>query len=152
MKCLNNRLRLGPSALWLVLLGGLLVMVGCGEGRPKRVPISGQVLIDGKPLPLGYLRLIPEGARPAGARIGPDGRFTLTTFEGSDGAVPGTHRATVRASEALSPTKVKWYAPKKYADAQTSGLTVDVDRPTDSLVIELTWDGGQPFIETIEPE
>jgi hypothetical protein len=26
-------------------------------------------------------------------------------------------------------------------------LTIDIDGPTDALVINLSWDGGKPFIE-----
>ncbi len=50
----------------LILLTTLSVVVlpGCGDGRPTRVPISGQVLIDGKPLTTGAVRLVPAGARP----------------------------------------------------------------------------------------
>lgn len=122
---------------------------GCGDGRPKRVPVSGQVLIDGKPLDHGFIRVVPLGARPASGRIGPDGRFHLTTFEPGDGAVLGTHSVSVTAGEALSDTATRWHAPKKYSNTQTSGLTVTINGPTDSLIVELTWDGAGPFVETV---
>jgi len=140
------------DGLILLAIWSMIVLPGCGDGRPKRVPISGQVLIDGKPLTTGDLRLVPADARPAWAKIGPDGRFTLKTFEDGDGAVLGTHPVAIRATEMLGPKKIKWHAPKKYANDRTSGLTATIDGPTDSLVIELTWDGGKPFIEIIEPE
>ncbi|MBN1589190.1 MAG: hypothetical protein JW888_06730 [Pirellulales bacterium] len=127
-----------------------VTMAGCGDGRPKRVVVSGQVLIDGKPLDRGYIRLIPIGARPASAPIDPDGRFTLKTFEPGDGAVLGTHPVSVVAVESISSSKQRWHAPKKYANAKSSGLTAAIDGPTDSLVIELTWDGGKPFDETVD--
>ena len=136
------------AALYLMLIAWMTVMVGCGDGRPERVAISGRVLIDGKPLKLGYIRFVTEGARPAWANIDPDGRFTLETFGDHDGAVLGTHKILVRASETLGPYKLKWHAPKKYADARTSGLTETIDRPNDNLLINLIWDGGKPFIET----
>ena len=150
---MTSRPHLAISGGLIVLaVCSMVVMPGCGDGRPRRVPISGQVLIDGKPLGLGFVRLVPESARPAWGKIGPDGRFTLKTFEDGDGAVLGTHPVAVRASESLGPTKIKWHAPKKYTDHRTSGLTVAIAKATDELVIELTWDGGKPFIETIEPE
>lgn len=127
----------------------MIAPAGCGDGRPKRVPISGQVLIDGKPLPLGVIRVTPDNARPASAKIGPDGRFTLTTFGSADGAVLGAHPVAVRACEMLSPSELKWHAPKAYADEQTSGLTITVDGPNDSLVIDLSWKGGKPFVERL---
>ena len=144
--------RAARSVLSVATAAMLAVTAGCGDGRPDRVPVSGQVLIDGKPLGVGFIRLIPENARAAWARIGADGRFTLSTFEEGDGAVPGAHPVVVRAGEALSPTQVKWHAPKKYANVQTSRLTVTITGPTDSLVIELSWDGGKPFVETIDAE
>ena len=30
---------------------------------------------------------------------------------------------------------------------ETSGLTCEISGPTDALTINLTWDGGKPFIE-----
>ncbi|NLE37617.1 MAG: DUF4198 domain-containing protein [Pirellulaceae bacterium] len=128
---------------------GLLAaaMIGCGDGRPRRVPVSGQVLIDGEPLTHGQIRLTPANARPATAEIAPDGRFTLTTFDEGDGVVPGVHPVSVAANEYLSETRQRWHAPKKYADPTTSGLTATVDGPNDSLVITLSWEGGKPFVE-----
>jgi len=141
------------GVLVVVTLISLLfpLVAGCGDGRPRRVPVSGQVLIDGKPLTRGFIRLVPEGARPAAGQIGPDGRFTLKTFEPGDGAVTGRHEVSVTAVESLSDTVQRWYTPKKYADPSTSGLTVTINEPTDSLLIELTWDGGKPFIEKDPP-
>ncbi|HBO45018.1 MAG TPA: hypothetical protein DD670_14025, partial [Planctomycetaceae bacterium] len=113
-----------PRITAITVAVALMVTTGCGDGRPKRVPVSGQVLIDGQPLKYGFIRLEPKGNRSATGEIGPDGRFTLTTFEKDDGAVPGTHPAMILAAEALSSTKQKWHAPKKYANARLSGLTV----------------------------
>jgi len=61
--------------------------------------------------------------------------------------VPGTHRVAISASKILSENKVQWFAPKKYADFRTSGLTYEIKEPTDNVKIELTWNGGKPFIE-----
>jgi len=105
------------------------------------------VLVDGQPLTLGHIRFVPEGARPSGGKIGPDGRFTLTCFDGSDGAVPGQHRLEVAASEQIDSFSARWHAPKKYANVETSGVEVEVTEPTDSLVVELTFGGGKPFVE-----
>jgi len=134
----------------LMLVALLLLVSGCGDGRPKRVPVSGRVLIDGKPLSYGFVRVVPEGARPASGKIGPDGRFTLTTFEPGDGAVLGTHAMSVAGVEVINSTSQRWHAPKKYADTGTSDLTATIDGPTDSLIVELTWDGRKPFVERFD--
>lgn len=144
----TRRHRLLRRATLLAL--GLVCVSGCGDGRPKRVPVSGQVLVDGKPLPYGFVQVVPEGARPAAGAVGPDGRFTLTTFEPGDGAVLGIHPVMVTAAEMISTTTQRWHAPKKYADVATSGLAVTIDAPTDSLLIQLSWDGGKPFDELVD--
>lgn len=142
--CEGRRPAAGLAVLFVV--AGLWVS-GCSDGRPSRVPVSGQVLIDGKPLAFGYVRFVPDDARPSGGDIGPDGRFTLTCFDGSDGAVLGRHRVEVNAREQLGPTTARLHAPRKYLNVDTSGLEVDISGPTDSLLIELSWEGGQPFVE-----
>ena len=123
-----------------------LLAAGCGDGRPSRVPVSGQVLIDGQPLAAGVIRVLPTGARPAMAYLDKDGRFQLTTFNDGDGCVEGTHEVVVLGNRRQG-ERVEWLAPKKYWSPATSGLTAKIDGPTDSLVIELTWNGGKPFFE-----
>jgi len=129
-----------------LVVAGLLA--GCGDGRPKRYPVSGRVLIDGQPLEVGFIRLIADDARPSYGHLGPGGRFALTCYEGKDGSVPGTHRVVVTAVGLLEDGQSRrWFAPKKYADPSTTDVTVSIDGPTDSLEINLTWDGGAPFVE-----
>jgi hypothetical protein len=134
----------------LLALSGLSValVAGCGDRLPQRVPVSGRVLIDGQPLTQGALMVAPQNERPSMAAIGPDGSFELSCYEKGDGAVPGTHKVSVTASQSINERTTRWHAPKKYAHINTSGLTVTIDGPTDDLVINLTWDGGQPFVET----
>lgn len=129
----------------------MVAMIGCDD-RPTRVLIAGQVLIDGQPLTHGNIRFIPKKARPSMADIDDTGHFQLSCFEGGDGAVLGVHQIEVSAGERVSETKVHWYAPKKYAHAATSGLTETISQPNEAVVINLTWDGGKPFDETLALE
>jgi hypothetical protein len=124
------------------------LVTGCSEGYPERVPVSGVVLIDGKPLQTGSVRFTPVGSRPAIGTLDANGRFSLSTFKPGDGCVLGTHTVTVHAADSVDEFTVRWNTPKKYATAATSGISKTIDHPTDSLQIELTW-GGQPgpFIE-----
>lgn len=131
-------------AICLAATGSL---VGCGDGRPTRVAVSGKVLIDGKPLTTGIVQFVPEGTRPAAGKIDAEGRFTLTSYDGGDGVVLGKHRVMVSAKEMVGESKAKWLAPPKYADFRKSGLVFEITEPTDDLTIELTWDGGQPFVK-----
>jgi hypothetical protein len=125
----------------------IVLIAGCSDGRPKRVPISGQVLIDGKPLTYGYVQLVPADSRSSEGKLDSDGRFTLACFDRADGAVLGRHAVAVLAGETISSTKTRWHAPKKYADHRTSGLTEEISGSNENLVIKITWDGGKPFVE-----
>ena len=126
----------------------LIAAAGCGDGHPARVPVSGQVLIDGKPLKHGTIKFIPTGHRASQGKLDENGRFTLSCYGNNDGAVIGKHRVEVASFEMVKPTLMRWQAPKKYQDQATSELTQEITGPTDSVVINLTWDGGKPFDET----
>jgi hypothetical protein len=135
------------TAVVRTLLGLLtLLTFGCDDGRPKRVPVSGQVLIDGEPLCGGIVRVMPSGNRMAFSSIDQEGRFQLTTYEQGDGCVLGTHQVMVNGSRVEGDRRY-WMAPKKYWAPNFRGLTTTIDGPTDSLKIELTWGKGRPFSE-----
>ncbi len=140
---------LGAPGRYTVLLfvPAVLLLAGCSDYRPERVPVSGRVVIDGQPLEHGFVRFIAAKDRPSVAELGPDGRFELTCFTQKDGSVLGQHVVTVTAAESVSPQAQKWHAPKRYADPATSNLSVTIDGPTKDLLLELTWDGGAPFVE-----
>jgi hypothetical protein len=115
--------------------------------------VSGKVLIDGEPLTFGAVVFVPEGGRQSTGSIGADGSFKLTCFEPEDGALVGTHHVQVMGNQTINNTTVKWHAPKKYADRQTSDLKEEIKGPTDSLVINLSWKGSppeKPYVEHLE--
>ncbi len=126
--------------------------LGCGDGRPKRVPISGKVRIDGKPLERGFIQVVSATDRAATGEIGADGAFRLTTYEDNDGCVLGKHTVVVIANENQGPYALKWHAPKEYSNAATSDATLEVTGPRDDVVIDLSWKGGAPFVEKFENE
>jgi hypothetical protein len=133
------------------ILAIALASLGCSS-QPKIVPVSGIVLIDGQPLKHGQILVAPAGYRPAMATLGPDGRFTLGTNADADGVALGTHPVAVVAYEIVKPGVQKWHAPKKYNSTETSGLTMTVEKATNDIVINLTWEGGKPFLVTSEKE
>jgi len=143
LKCVRDLHR--PRILAVLLL--MFPVGGCDDGRPDRVTVSGKVLIDGQPLTKGIVQFVPVGARPSAGKLDQNGHFTLTCYDGDDGIVPGTHRVMIAAKEVISESKVKWLAPPKYADFRSSGLSFEITKPTDDLTIELTWDGGKPFVQ-----
>jgi hypothetical protein len=133
-----------------LLLPILLIVAGCAPGAPKPVPVAGTVLIDGKPLTSGFIRLIPADNRAATGAIDDQGRFRLTTMTEGDGCVPGTHDVEVTSTKTIRHGELAWLAPEKYRDPKRSGLKATITGPTDDLVIELSWEGQKPFVEKID--
>jgi len=133
-----------PCLELFVLSVGLFAVLasGCDRG-PSLIPVSGQVLIDGKPLTYGGIQVVPTSGQPAYSQLDSDGRFRLMTNE-QEGVVKGTHAVLVSAVEPISEYENKAHAPEKYGSAATSGLTVTINEPTDDLKIELSWGGERP--------
>lgn len=146
-----SRASIEPTALevWgvaAVLAAAVLAVAaaGCGPRRPTVVPASGIVTLNGKPLPGGFVRIVPTASRPATGEIGPDGRFSLGTFTAADGCVPGTHGVEVigplpaggEAAPAVPAPTIT--VPARYRAVETSGLTITITAPTSDLSILLT--------------
>jgi hypothetical protein len=122
---------------------------GCDK-HPTRVPVSGHVLIDGEPLKYGSVIFVPDGGRSSMGVLDPQGHFTLTCYTPNDGALLGSHKVQVMASEVVDDYTTRFHAPQKYAGLATSGITKEITGPTDSVVIELTWKGdahGKPYTQ-----
>ncbi len=135
-----------PTVATLAIATLLVATSGCADGGPKLVPVSGRVTIDGKPLPYGYIRFIPEQGRASDAQLESDGTFTLRYSGEREGAVLGNHRVEIAANEVLGPSRVKWHAPKQYASIGTSRLTQEITGPTKDITIDLTWGSASgPF-------
>jgi hypothetical protein len=128
----------------------LASLTGCGDHGSRCVPVAGRVLIDGEPLTYGQVRFIPATGRASYAKLDQNGRFTLSCFDQDDGAILGNHQIAVYANEQISPSKMLWHAPKKYANPTTSHLVQTIDQPTTSVVVNLTWEGGKAFVEIDE--
>jgi hypothetical protein len=135
-------------------LVALVALSGCGDGRPGRVPVSGKVVIDGEPLTSGSVVFVPEHGRQSIGNLDKDGHFVLSSYASNDGAVLGKHKIRILTLENLSETTLKYHAPKRYEDVQTSGLSEVITGPTDSVLISLTWEGdphGKPYTEVSGP-
>jgi hypothetical protein len=75
-------------------------VIGCGDdsGLPRRYPVSGTITHNGKLLEQGNINFAPDGpgGRAAGGTI-VDGKYSLTTQDPNDGAVPGKYKVSVVA-------------------------------------------------------
>ena len=72
----------------------LTVPVGC-EKQPTLYEVSGTVLYEGKPVPMGQIRFNPDGDGTQGFATIRDGKYT-TTVEGR-GVVGGSHTIQILA-------------------------------------------------------
>lgn len=132
--------KLGRISTAAVLIGLVAATTGCGDGKIKRYPVTGSVLVGGKPAEGARVVFIPVGGsekfqkeRPTGVADGA-GQFTLTTFEKDDGAPAGEYKVMVLGSSrsrrkrgdeeeaASNPLRID----RKYAKASDSGLTATV--------------------------
>jgi hypothetical protein len=120
-----------------------LALSGCaGGGVPmqKTYPVSGAVLLDGKPVPNATVVFHPVDAgpfkwneRPQG-KTDAQGRFTLTTYATGDGAPAAAYKVAVATLDAAGDDggdQVKHVrgavrVPRKYWSHDTSGLTATV--------------------------
>ena len=110
---------------------------GCwGNDRPKTIPISGHVTIDGKaPGEVGKLFFTPTQAaegyskRPASGSFNSEGIYRVMSWAPDDGLVPGHYTVSVVPND-----PAKTAIPERYQQSKTSGLEVDV--PMDLRKIE----------------
>jgi hypothetical protein len=114
-----------------ILALAIAAVVGCGPKHPATASVKGKVLLNGQPLTLGSVGTIPAAGRAARGDIQPDGSFELQTFAPRDGALIGKHKVAVVAydsSGGKGPESEygKLLVPKRYANYETSGLTIDV--------------------------
>lgn len=121
----------------LVVISALVLCAGCGEDAPKTAPAGGVVTLNGQPVAEAKVMLLGPG-RPATGATDSEGRFTLSTFEPNDGAIPGSHTAIVtKEVEVATPPRpgeragedyreMRNVLPKKYANPQTSELTYEI--------------------------
>lgn len=127
--------------------------------RPKPIPVHGLVRYNGKPL--DGARVTFDNTAVGVSAYGvtdADGKFTLTTFEPGDGAVPGPQKIAVVKAQETGHAAVKdappvfrsggaphprWLIPKRYSSVATSGLTAEVVEGSDKEII-LDLQGSAP--------
>lgn len=116
----------------------LLLATSAGCGRPRPVPVSGCVTLDGKPVADAGVLFCPTETGPSAAGTTDTiGRFQLATIN-TPGVLPGPYRVTITKQEilgvgqfgAIGPQsrQIKWIVPEKYGRVETSGLSVEVSR------------------------
>lgn len=126
-----------PRCGWALSLVLLASLAGCSsrkiEGRKDVFPTRGKLLVDNQPAPGAMLVLHPvnpnsQTERPFG-KVGPDGSFELTTYEGNDGAPAGEYVVTAEwqySADKEAPGPWPNALPPKYGDPKQSDLKVTI--------------------------
>jgi len=135
---------------WLPLAVLGLFLAGCSKSEEELVPVTGTVLVDGKPAAGAAVVLHPidgsgNGTHPLG-QVDAAGHFQLTTVRSGDGAAPGPYKVTltwyvsgpVKRGVEGEEAPARNLIPDKYARAETTPLTATI-RPgsTEPLRIEI---------------
>ena len=127
--------RMLPGAMLLSLAA---LLVGCDDGKIRCYPVSGQVLVDGKPTVGAMVMFVPIGGaenfqreRPYGM-TNAQGEYKLTTFNKHDGAPAGEYKVMIRTMRPKSKEEAERRAnspivAKAYRNPNTSGITASVD-------------------------
>jgi hypothetical protein len=135
-------------AVVLMLALTVLGVSGCGKRGPTIAPVSGQVLLDGKPVEGAAVGFIPKAGGPmADGTTDAEGRFQLLTMN-RPGATVGKHAVTVTkvkhsginpdGSIAPGGVATTWLVPQKYSKPTTSNLTAVVEQDGLECVFELS--------------
>ena len=117
-------------------------VIGCGGAdRPSLVSVKGKVTLNGQPLEGAIIAMQldppdPTYKRPAQARSNAQGEFIPATYGDAEGIPVGKYRVAVVKQEfpdgyntenpEANTKPVKYITPFRYADVETSGVTVEV--------------------------
>jgi hypothetical protein len=96
--------------------------------RARPFPVSGTVSYNGLPLASGNIIFVPTGQtgqQAAGPIIG--GKYALSTFATSDGALPGAYAIAIVSSS----------VPARYQSQTTSGLTALIQKSSNMIELYL---------------
>ena len=84
---------------YVVCVAALAGLIGCtpaGGGGPETVKVTGTVTLNGQAVDGATVSFSPtSGGRAAAGVTDASGRFTLSTLETGDGAVPGSYGVTI---------------------------------------------------------
>lgn len=139
---------------------GIALVVGCGtKTRLEVAPVSGRVEYQGQGVPRATVIFHPTGKAVEGAkRLRPfgyaddGGNFKMKTYVTDDGAPPGEYQVTIIAASAPSANsgpskdgpvvettpatagpKIPPAVSAKYANVETSGITVEIKEQDNQL-------------------
>lgn len=132
----------GSAVCLLAAAAGLVA--GCGDGRLKVYPVTGQVLYNGEPLKGVDVAFHPTDPKndtgyPPHATTDDQGNFALTTYLKDDGAPAGEFKVAVAFAVQSSEDggdqtkRITFQVPQKYHRKDTTDLVVTVKPESNRL-------------------
>ena len=97
----------------LLIFQFVIWFVGCSDGRPELVPVTGRVTMRGQPLTAGAIIFHPDSAnsyqddKPSSV-LQLDGSFTMKTYPFGDGVSPGKYKVTLAPELATRIDRAKY--------------------------------------------
>jgi len=129
----------------ILLSATLTLLAGCsGKPTKKVVTVTGTVTYKGDQLKTGIINFVAPNGDVATAAIRPDGKFVMTDVVPGEQKVayiggPTSSGSSDGTTAANSPKSVT--VPGKFADPQTSGVTVTVpetaSKPGEIVTVEI---------------
>ena len=134
-----------PKLLVQFSLSSVLIACGCSSDQgPKFYPVSGKVLVDGKPAEYATVSLTPvdstDGRLPAGGIANADGEFRLRTLKEADGAESGEYYVAISWTKPINlKTSEPEYGPEllpaKYQDPVKWAKKVVIEESDNELPV-----------------
>jgi len=104
-----------------------LMLAGCGGSRTS--PVSGIVLLDGKPLAGASIQFVPQGkGRDATGETDKDGQFAMSTFKPRDGVLPGAYKVVIAPPAGTAD-------PSQYATAEEAMAAATKSAPKKESIV-----------------
>lgn len=125
------RIAIRLGALMLPVLLGLL----CGCTKEPNPEVTGKVTFKGQPVPNAVVFFNPESGPASGGATLQDGTFKMLTKRAGDGVLEGKCKVAITP---VDPVKLPLGIPARYIDAETSGLTANVEDGENVFDFELT--------------
>jgi hypothetical protein len=145
MRANKESVGISRIAMCLFAVSWLIALNGCGDGKIKRYPVTGTVMVDGKPAEGALVFFCPVDPKPELENLRPfgttdaTGTFELTTIEENDGAPAGQYKVLA-----------KWPQPMPAADDGRDGRGTPLG--PDRLKNKYYNLGSTPLAATIEEQ
>jgi hypothetical protein len=133
-----------------LLCATICTIAGCGPRHPQTTRVTGTVTYKGLPVRGANVMFTGTAGRPAEAITDAAGRFTLTTFKQSDGALAGEHTVVISKYVSASNSGQQWTAVAPIANVD-GDLRAPQNRPRQVIPQLYTSPSQSPLHVTVRP-